>query len=1271
MPSDSCNFTISSVILVAQSADLAEFILATDRIYEDGTIQYRLYDTNDAPLGDWTNYGQLSANNTENTVSVAINTDVCKIDFRIYGECPDCPSSGSSGPSVSASVGSSGSSASDSNISSGSGSGSGSGSASASGSGSGSGSASASGSGSASASGSGSDSGSDSVSTSGGEVIVEACEVRNGFDSKVRLSWSGFDLLNDFPEYTAWKVTRNGLPYNDGLRTGPTSTIYLQGYFDYPLFLNEAQTYCFYLVPSLGDDASQGIGGCGVTIQPYLASDPNYIPDNPVCGELSSGSSSSSSVPSDSSGSSSSTSTSEGLCDGIATNGMWLFYDNPAEDQYVLEYPFGSNLSITLGGIRIIDNNLSFSGRPDLTFSNITALELQEIVSYLGATLGDYWIPAWHQGYVSDPLTEGRTDFLSINPSNITDTSSKFQILWSYVEHWTWLRICAEFYGGVPQTFPLSMSLCDLAYPNENILFSHYFLDMDANCNLINIYSAPNTNANYPPITLVPYVDFPYPGDDPRTWTFLTCIADIEASSGSSQSISSSESDNCLGDEVIVQTPCDSASSGSSAPDPCIGDEVLVSTPCASGNLSICHNLGTRTDLGLQACPHVKQNSRYKLTNPSAELLPVTLRLDTFNNEINLTVSLPTGSVLLNSNSASGSTNKPPLCTVGTDYVDYDLLITANSYVWIDISSTFNNVVDSQYTENFSAQIIVESSAVCPTLQFLEDFQGCFEAFLHTCDPSGINPEDRYNNNQDYIKLLSTTTNQQAYEVIFDAFDWANSIQISSMGSSSQILYSNVNSTGSALADISCSQKYTDLADRVTIVKPALSNGLSINVHDYTTIPGDLSGFYLSLCPVTYGEDLTVYGWPNNFNSGPSGGVAVSGISSGNTMTNFTGDGTIGAIRIGDNNTEGWIVGETLEITSTAYPDMDGYYTITEIKDFIFPSTNENIVWGGSGRVTLAFITPDFDYEPPFSPGTLFDLQRTSNPTTGELTEQHWSNVVSEPWLGYLSQAVGRWSNLVKFSDDIVNTINSFPGYENWSGITLAQVNIYNDPSSNTVASCGPIWIYDIDGDTSPGINTMNFALEINEAYVSALTNDEWVDVMTHELGHALGIGLYWSNSYSQYGAGGFILDGTLLDGTYYSNALEAYNNIYQETGFGTEMTFAIATETTGGAGTAGGHWENECFLKTDMDSTDRPFFGFTDELMIGYVIAGGNSTISDLTLGALRDFGYETANTGERTPNLSSCQANTQSATAYKHKLDCGCGHRTELKPINPKKTV
>ena len=103
------------------------------------------------------------------------------------------------------------------------------------------------------------------------------------------------------------------------------------------------------------------------------------------------------------------------------------------------------------------------------------------------------------------------------------------------------------------------------------------------------------------------------------------------------------------------------------------------------------------------------------------------------------------------------------------------------------------------------------------------------------------------------------------------------------------------------------------------------------------------------------------------------------------------------------------------------------------------------------------------------------------------------------------------------------------------------------------------------------------------------------VDVITHEMGHVIGIGTVWAQKKLLAGAGGA---NPTFKGT---NAKREYGTLR-----GTGPT-AVPVENTGGPGTRDSHWRESVFK---------------NELMSGF-IAAPNNPISRLTVASLQDLGY------------------------------------------------
>jgi leishmanolysin len=103
------------------------------------------------------------------------------------------------------------------------------------------------------------------------------------------------------------------------------------------------------------------------------------------------------------------------------------------------------------------------------------------------------------------------------------------------------------------------------------------------------------------------------------------------------------------------------------------------------------------------------------------------------------------------------------------------------------------------------------------------------------------------------------------------------------------------------------------------------------------------------------------------------------------------------------------------------------------------------------------------------------------------------------------------------------------------------------------------------------------------------------VDVITHEMGHVLGIGTIWKQK-------------NLIDGSGTNTPTFRGANAQREFGIlsGTGPT-PVPVENNGGPGTAEGHWEEDVFR---------------NELMSGFISAP-NNPLSRMTAASLQDLGY------------------------------------------------
>ena len=258
-----------------------------------------------------------------------------------------------------------------------------------------------------------------------------------------------------------------------------------------------------------------------------------------------------------------------------------------------------------------------------------------------------------------------------------------------------------------------------------------------------------------------------------------------------------------------------------------------------------------------------------------------------------------------------------------------------------------------------------------------------------------------------------------------------------------------------------------------------------------------------------------------------------------------------------------------------------------------------------------------------------YSVQSTAvTPSNKLFNKSSWRGVVAEPYFSYLNKAADRWYKYIKYNSTDRSTIVS--QNSGWDGLRLedGEYTFYTDSASSAIASSGPIYVKPLGGKKYVSIS---FQLNINDYYrtkTNPLTENNWIDAITHELGHALGIGLYWN---ADVVPGATSPVNFFLDGTVYTLGQAAYNAITSQT------RSKMPLENTGGDGTASAHWEDSFRPASAAGSLGVSYPGLSNELMVGYII--DNMVMSRLTLKTLVDFGYEEINPGtsEGNPGLVS----------------------------------
>ena len=255
------------------------------------------------------------------------------------------------------------------------------------------------------------------------------------------------------------------------------------------------------------------------------------------------------------------------------------------------------------------------------------------------------------------------------------------------------------------------------------------------------------------------------------------------------------------------------------------------------------------------------------------------------------------------------------------------------------------------------------------------------------------------------------------------------------------------------------------------------------------------------------------------------------------------------------------------------------------------------------------------------------------------------------PWKEYILEASNRLSKYIKYKNSVVQAIrNRGGGWSSWNGAYPSSINWYYEENGPWVASCG---LEDFNTDTYglPGVqaNTIRYFLEINTFYQNYFDHSNWVDIITHELCHGLGLGIYWN--YNQYPnvQGSVKPINNLLDGTAYTQTQAAYNAI---TGL---VRYKVPLESKGvSLQTASAHWEDEPRVSSAVS-----YYGVWDELMIGYAPRPGEKHIlSRLTLKHLVDLGYEEINPGasEGDPEVNTNRTYNIDNNLPRIRMNCAC---------------
>ena len=201
-----------------------------------------------------------------------------------------------------------------------------------------------------------------------------------------------------------------------------------------------------------------------------------------------------------------------------------------------------------------------------------------------------------------------------------------------------------------------------------------------------------------------------------------------------------------------------------------------------------------------------------------------------------------------------------------------------------------------------------------------------------------------------------------------------------------------------------------------------------------------------------------------------------------------------------------------------------------------------------------------------------------------------------EPWMEAFGRARDRWQEIIvqdgqaptdiRASLPIEQIATELPALVDDVYVACNVVSI--DGPGQVLAMAGPTLAWEFNGIAVPLSGVMRF----DKDDIDNLATEEWNAVILHELGHVLGFGTLFT-------ANGLHSGATTSDLYLGANAGAEWQKLCPNG--------RIPIETDGGAGTAGGHWDEECLR---------------GELMTGF-LSGGSAVLSRLTIAAFKDLGY------------------------------------------------
>jgi len=198
-----------------------------------------------------------------------------------------------------------------------------------------------------------------------------------------------------------------------------------------------------------------------------------------------------------------------------------------------------------------------------------------------------------------------------------------------------------------------------------------------------------------------------------------------------------------------------------------------------------------------------------------------------------------------------------------------------------------------------------------------------------------------------------------------------------------------------------------------------------------------------------------------------------------------------------------------------------------------------------------------------------------------------------------------------------------------WKGLNCVSIEFYWDPNGGTIASCIPYW-----GTAYNHRMFFAWQYKLRLNLFQFVRNKFWKvsrDVITHELGHAIGLTITNENNVTKNPPGCIYSKSRGVP--YHKYSVQANNrlksrvrkNWKDKEGKGFPGNY-VALDIVGGDGTAGAHW-SAYYRRFYKKGKYWSLLGYQNELMGGYADPDVDGKLTELSLAYLIDRGYKIKN--------------------------------------------